>query len=280
VKTSDLAFPFSDDVGGTIRGYRIFTAARTVNGKVFRQEDHLSRLYKFAESIHMKPPMQREGLRDILRELLDKNQAEAPGCDFRIEVIFSGGLLDDTMKQSGKGAYLYVAVQRLVQPSREMYEQGVALATFPHRRMWAEVKWLNYVAAILAHQTVVPQRNAYEVLYVDPEDGRTLLEGSTFTVFFVDSTGAILTPPLDGRILDSITRRVIFELLEPRTDLTIRESAAYLDELSAYPEAFLASTTRGILPVVRIDGTTVGSGIPGPVTRGAMAVFQAYLESY
>ena len=83
----------------------------------------------------------------------------------------------------------------------------MALATFPHQRMLPDVKLLNYVGAVVAFQTVVPEHDAYDVLFVDPHDRRTILEGSTFTIYFVTSDGTIITPPLDGRILDSITRR-------------------------------------------------------------------------
>lgn len=269
-----------DDIGGTIRGYRVFTACRTVNGKIFRLEDHVERLYGSAAGIHMQPPMPPERLRALAEEIVQKNLETAPDRDLQIDVIFSGGLHRETMNQSGKGAHLYLAVMPLAQPSPEMYESGVALATFPHQRMWPEVKLLNYVAAIVACQTVVPQYHAYDVLYVDPIDRRRVLEGSTFTVFFVDSGGNILTPPLDGHILESVTRRVLLQIMNSRADMRFRESAISLDDIPSFQEAFIASTTRSVLPVVRIDDTVVGSGKPGPVTRAVMATFDEYLRSY
>lgn len=273
-------FPFMDDVSGTIRGYRVFTACRTINGKIFRLEDHLARLYRSAEAIYMQPPLPREELRDLLNGLVRKNLNEATSEELHIEVIFSGGLLNNTMIQSNRGAHLYVAVQPLVVPPRHMYEKGVALATFPHQRMLPDVKLLNYVGAVLAFQTVVPKLHAYDVLFVDPGDRRTVLEGSTFTVFFVDGGGRILTPPLDGRILDSITRRALFDVLEPSDTFRIEETPISLDRIAEFSEAFMASTTRNVLPVTRIDHTVLGSGKPGPVTRGVMKLFQEYFESF
>ena len=120
VRTSDLVFPFQDDVSGTIRGYRVFTACRTINGKIFRLEDHLQRLYRSAEAIYMQPPMPRDDLRRTLNQIVRKNLEEAPGEQLHIEVIFSGGLLDNTMRQSNKGAHLYVSVQALVTPARKL----------------------------------------------------------------------------------------------------------------------------------------------------------------
>jgi branched-subunit amino acid aminotransferase/4-amino-4-deoxychorismate lyase len=224
--------------------------------------------------------MPREDLRALLDEIVDRNVKAAPGADFLIDVIFSGGLFGETMTQSGKGAHLYIAVQRMVPPEAELYEKGVALATYQHQRMWPDVKLLNYVAAVIAHQTVVPGRDAWDVLYVSPSDGRTLLEGSTFSIFFVDSAGLILTPRLDSLILDSVTRRAIFEIVGARKDLEIREATLYQDDIPSLREAFVASTARNVLPVTRIDHWVIGDGTPGPVTRVVATIFKEYLESY
>jgi len=280
VATTDLVLPFIDDISGTIRGYRIFTACRTVRGKIFRLEDHLDRLYYSASAIHMLPPMDRDRLRDLLAEVVQKNREGGFSDDLLIDVIFSGGLAGSTMMQSGQGAHLYVAVQELAPPPPEAYEQGVALATFVHQRLCPDVKLLSYIGAILAHQTVVTGHDAYDAVFVCPPDGKIILEGSTFTVFFVNREGEILTPPLDGRILDSITRRVVLEVVSGNGSLTIREAPVHLNELPRFSEAFLASTTRNVVPVIRIDGEVVGSGVPGPVTRRVMKLVDDYIRGY
>jgi branched-subunit amino acid aminotransferase/4-amino-4-deoxychorismate lyase len=258
----------------------VFTACRTVNGRVFRLEDHLERLFDSAAGIHMKPPLPVERLRELVQEIVEKNMRISQGGDLLLEIVFSGGLIGDTMKQSGKGAHLYVAVQPLVVPPAELYETGVVLATFPHQRMWAQVKLLNYVGAIIGHQTVVPEHDAYEVLFVDPSDSQTILEGSTFTIFFVDSKDVVVTPPLDGRILDSVTRRVVLEILAAGSPAPVVEEPVRMDQLSELRESFIVSTTRSVLPVRAIDDTKIGDGRPGPVTHSIMQAFSDYMENY
>jgi branched-chain amino acid aminotransferase len=280
VDTADLSLPFIDDISGTIRGYRIFTACRTVKGKIFRLEDHLDRLYYSASAIHMIPPLKREQLRELLHQLVEKNREAGFQVDLVIDVVFSGGLAGTTMVQSGDGAHLYIAVQELAPPTPEAYEKGVALATFAHQRLCADVKLLNYIGAILAHQTVVPAQNAFDVLFTCPQDGKTILEGSTFSVFFVNGHGDIRTPPLDGRILGSVTRRVLFDIATDSKEFTLREEQVSLDELSLFHEAFLTSTTRNVVPIVRIDSEMVGAGVPGPVTRKVMGLVERYVNSY
>jgi branched-subunit amino acid aminotransferase/4-amino-4-deoxychorismate lyase len=250
-----------------------------VKKKIFRLEDHLDRLYYSASSLQMVPPLQRDRLRNLLNEIVKKNLEINDTDDLVIDVIFSGGLSGNTMKQSGKGAHLYVAVQEMERPPSESYEKGVSLATYVHQRMCPDVKLMNYVGAVLAHQTVIPMYEAYEVLFVCPSDHRTVLEGSTFTIFFVNSNGKVLTPPLDGKILDSVTRRAILEILRLSKQFKIFEAPITLDMIPSCPEAFLASTTRNVLPVTRIDDKTIGDGMPGPVTKAIMKIFEDYLNS-
>ncbi len=251
-----------------------------MNARIFRLTDHLNRLYDSADRIFMKPPMPREELAQLLDEIVRKNLAASQGKDLLVEIIFSGGLAGVTMKHSGRGAHLYVAVQALITPDADLYRNGVRLASFPHQRMCPDIKLLNYVGAIIANQTTVPQYNAYDVVFLDPVDGKTILEGSTFSVFFVDSHGEVVTPPLDGRILDSVTRRVTLETLEAAGTIKVQEAEVTMDDLSEMSESFMASTTRSILPVSAINDISIGSGSPGPTTAEIMEVFQAYLQSY
>ncbi len=228
----------------------------------------------------MLPPMGKDGLRDILMRIVQINMEKKTDADFLLNVIFSGGLQGCTMKQAAGGAHLYIATQPLIIPDPECYENGVTLATFAYQRMYPAVKLLNYVGAIIAHQMIVPQYNAYDVIFVCPDDGETILEGSTFTVFFVDSENTILTPPLDGRILDSITRRVVIEILSDKPQFRIRETPVRLKEVTSFREAFLASTTRNVLSVTRLNDQVIGDGSPGPVTRAVHDVFEEYMNSY
>ena len=280
VPTEELSLPYWDDVSGTLRGYRVFTACRTIRGSIFRLDDHVERLYDSATGIHMVPSVSRDELQRILMETVRRNREADQSVELLLNVIFSGGLEGCTMKQSGKGAHLYVAAQELVAPPASCYEKGVTLATFCYQRMLPSVKLLNYVGAIIGNQTVVPAYDAFDVVFVCPEDGKTILEGSTFTVFFVDSVGDIVTPPLDGRILDSITRRVVIEVLKPHKEFRLRERPVRVDELPTFREAFLASTTRNVLAITRLNDTMIGDGAPGPITEAVSTIFEEYLKTY
>ena len=228
----------------------------------------------------MKPPLDGNALRELLVEVVGRNRRMGIKDDLLIDVIFSGGLVGNKMLQSDEGAYLYVAVQKMEPPPAEFYEKGICLATFPHLRICPDVKLLHYVGAILAHQTVVPTYGAQDVLFLHPHDQQTILEGSTFTIFFVNSDREILTPPLDGSILDSITRRVLLELLGTSDTFKVHERPVLLTQIQSFAESFIASTTRNVVPVTRINNAIIGNGRPGVVTQSVMNTLQSYIASY
>jgi branched-chain amino acid aminotransferase len=130
------------------------------------------------------------------------------------------------------------------------------------------VKSLSYAANMQATRIAVG-RGADEALLVRP-DG-SVLEAPTSAVFWVSERGALRTPSLEAGILVSITRAQIVR------ELDVEEGQFGVDDVLGAREAFLASTTREVQPVARIDDHDLES--PGERTREAQAAFEAVLES-
>jgi len=97
-------------------------------------------------------------------------------------------------------------------------------------------------------------------------------EGSGENVFVVRN-GEIYTPPLSASILPGITREFLFEVGAERA-IPVREAVLRDEDLFAADEAFLTSTTRELVPIVRVDDRPIGAGTPGPVTRALLAAFR------
>ncbi len=91
------------------------------------------------------------------------------------------------------------------------------------------------------------------------------MEGALSNVMAVQD-GVILTAPEGSRILSGVTRTVALELAK-KDNLVVEERFVPLDVLYRADEVFLTGTTLEVLGVVRIDGKTIGSGQPGPITR-------------
>ncbi|MFN3230965.1 MAG: D-amino-acid transaminase [Alphaproteobacteria bacterium] len=154
---------------------------------------------------------------------------------------------------------------------------GVAIATVPDER-WArpDIKSTSLLANVLAKQAA-RDKGAFEAWMVD-DDG-FITEGSSTTAWIVTDGETLVTRPLSRAILPGITRAVAEELARA-DNLTVEERAFTVEEAKGAKEAFLTSTSGGPVPVVEIDGETVGNGMPGLVTGRLAALYRMHLASY
>jgi branched-chain amino acid aminotransferase len=150
------------------------------------------------------------------------------------------------------------------------FPETISLATIAYAptRLLDGVKSLSYGANMLATR-LAKEAGADEALLTSPH-GR-VLEGPTTSFFYV-LDGELCTPPLSDRILDSISRRVLFVVSDARERVTT------LDDLSAVSEAFLASSLREVHPVSSIDGRAIPA-TPGPVSVDAAARVREHIET-
>ena len=87
----------------------------------------------------------------------------------------------------------------------------------------------------------------------------------------------LLTPPLAAGILDGLTREHVISLCL-RAGIPCEETDIRPEELLSADECFLTSTTRELVPIVLIDGRSIGSGKPGPLTKRLLALFRAAVK--
>src|SRR5205085_3066922 len=143
----------------------------------------------------------------------------------------------------------------------------VATITYAPTRVLDGLKTLSYAANMLAGR-LAREQGYDEALLVTPH-GR-VLEGPTWSFFWVRD-GALLTPPIEDRILASITRARIIEIARAR------EEPCTLEDLGAAEEAFMASSVREILPIASVDDLALPAA-PGPVTLRAREALAQRIE--
>jgi branched-chain amino acid aminotransferase len=144
----------------------------------------------------------------------------------------------------------------------------VGTVTYAPNRVLDGLKTLSYAGNMLAGR-LAREQGFDEALLVTPH-GR-VLEGPTWSFFWV--TGErVLTPPLEDRILDSITRRYVIEECEAD------EAICTLDDVRGADEAFIASTLREVQPIEVVDAIELPSA-PGPVTEDARARLARRIEA-
>ncbi len=227
--------PVTDE--GLLRGDGVFEVVRLYDGRPFGLEAHLERMARSAASIRL--PLDLDALRADAAEIL--GAVEPADGALRLLVTRGGRRIG------------------LVEPLKALPETiSLATITYSPSRILDGVKSLSYAANMLASR-LAKEAGADEALLVSPH-GRVLEAPTTSFVYVLD--GALHTPPLSDRILDSITRRALFAVTG------VQERVTTLDDLAAVEEAFLASSLREVHPVHAIDGTPI-EGTPGPVTLAA-----------
>jgi branched-chain amino acid aminotransferase len=237
--------PVTDE--GLLRGDGVFEVVRLYEGRPYGLEEHLERMARSASTLRL--PFDIDSVRDDAEKLLEHSEP-ADGA-LRLLVTRGGrriGIVED----------LHVMPETV----------ALATVTYTPTRVLDGVKSLSYAANMLATR-IARERGADEALLVTPH-GR-VLEGPTTSFFYV-LDGALYTPPLEDRILDSITRRALFAVTEAAERITT------LDDLRTISEAFLASSAREVQPVHAIDGVSVPAA-PGPVSSAAARAVAGYIEA-
>jgi len=243
-----------------LRGYAIFDYFRSYNGKLFRINDYLNRFENSSKKMHLKIPVNRKALVKVIEKLLEKNKAY--GKDIGIRLLLTGGYSPDGYAIS-KPNFFILPEALPVYPSRH-FTKGISLNLFEHPRELPLVKTTNYLtAANLAK--LRKKLKVQDTLY--HHRGRIL--ECTRNNFFLFHGDTLVTA--EKNVLLGISRKVNLEIAEKIFKIELRE--VLLEELDTCTEAFISGSTRGVCPVVMIDGKVIGNGLVGENTKVLMKKF-------
>jgi D-alanine transaminase len=170
-----------------------------------------------------------------------------------------------------------VCLARNVSPSRSetAAAKGIAVKTMPDIR-WGrrDIKTVMLLPSALAKEAARGE-GAKEAWFVDA--GGYVTEGASSNAWIVDKQGRLVTRQADQDILRGVTRTTLIDLLK-REKIELIERAFTVEEAKAAREAFITSATNIVMPVVRIDGQTVGNGEPGLLTLRLRSEFHSAAE--
>src|SRR5215213_10397203 len=241
---AETRIPVTDE--GLLRGDGGFEVARLYGGRPFAMEDHYARLQRTCNGLRLEFDL------TALRAEVDALLEETGPVE---------GLLRIVLTRGGRRLAMIEPLPPRLSVARVM------TVTYAPNRVLDGLKTLSYAANMLAGR-LAKEQGYDEALFVTPH-GR-VLEGPTWSFFWV-SDGKLLTPPLEDRILASITRdRLIVET-------GAVEAVCTVDDLRGAEEAFIASSVREVMPIAAIDDIELPAA-PGPVTQEAHARFQARVE--
>jgi D-alanine transaminase len=162
---------------------------------------------------------------------------------------------------------LYVEAKPFSPPLPER-ENGVAAILTPDER-WGrcDLKTIGLLPNVLARQQA-GEEGAYEAIFC--RDG-FLQEGTHSSILFVRD-GTLIAPPLTNCILPGITRGVVFDLARAESIQTETRPCPET-ELFDFQEVLMVGTASEIVPITSVNGTRIGRGTVGPVTRKLQAAF-------
>ena len=277
VRESEVLIPFRDQ--GFLRGDAVFDMTRSFNGRAFRVEEHVTRLYCSLKYLDIDPGLSPAEITSISEEVLARNRhLLGPGEDYWLAQRISRGVgrvPGDNWNHYGPN----VIVECVPLPLRERakhFRDGMDVVTPSLRRtppdaLSPRAKMHQYLNLVLADREVKAQNpDAWAVLL---DVNGNLAEGQGSNIFLVRD-GA-LTTPRERYVLPGISRQATIDLAR---QLLIPFDEKDLDLYDAYTadECFLTSTSLCICGVRSLNGRTFGAGrVPGPVTE---RLIDAYTE--
>ena len=256
---------------GLLYGDGIFEGIRFYNGRVFRLEEHLERLWDSARSICLEIPMSINEMTEALLETIRQNELR----DGYIRLLVTRGIGNLGLNPAHcKQPSVIIIASTIVLYSQEIYQKGLTVVTCATRRtspgaLNPAVKSLNYLNNVMA-RIEANLAGADEALMLN--DAGHVAECTADNIFVV-KRGQIFTPPIAAGALRGITRLVVFELAA-ELGIKITEADITRHDVFIADECFLTGTAAEIIPVIKADGRLIGNGKPGPISARMIARFR------
>jgi branched-subunit amino acid aminotransferase/4-amino-4-deoxychorismate lyase len=246
------------DDEGLLRGRAAFETLKVYGGRPFRLEAHLDRLNASAASIGL-PAVERRRLQVLVGLVLPK----AASGDASLRLVWTAG----PARGAPSALALLSDIPDWIEPARERGASAVSLLGVRASAPWLlpGVKSTSY-AVNMAAEAEARRRGVDEALFVD--GGGIVLEGTVTNVWWrVGDT--LFTPALDLGILAGVTRATLMELA-PECGFSVEEGAYPLARLLESEEVFTSSSVREVMPLVEVDGTTLGRGPAADALQAAL----------
>ncbi len=257
---------------GLLYGDGVFEGIRAYNGIVFRLQEHIERLYEGLKITRIDVPYSKEDMTNSVVETLRRNNY----TDAYIRLVVTRGRGNLGLDPRSCPRPSVIIMTEPVGPAhgKEAREKGVTAIFSGYRRDMVdgtthELKSLNYIQSVLAKFQAV-DAGADEVMMLDHRGMVSEFHGSNM---FMTKKGVIHTPTSAAGILHGVTRSRVIKLAE-ELGYEVRERDITPYELLTSDEVFLTGTMAEIVPVVKVNGISIGDGKPGPVTKEIIRGFQ------
>ena len=258
VSVFDRGFLFADG---------IYEVSAVLDGRLIDNDAHLARLERSVGEIALTLPEALERIVEIQRELIARNSVK-DGLVY-LQVTRGASMPRDFVFPKDVKPTLVMFTSRKDIVNSPLAKTGIAVKTVPDIR-WArrDIKSVGLLAQVLAKQAAA-EAGCQEAWMI--EEGE-VTEGGSSSAFILTQDDVLVTRKNSSAILPGCTRKAVVKLAEER-QLRLEERAFSIDEALAAKEAFVTSASLFVQAVVKIDGRTVASGKPGPMTERLREIY-------
>jgi D-alanine transaminase len=263
VHIEDRGFQFADGV------YEVWSV---FDGRLADFDGHMTRLQRSLGELRIRMPMSPQALTIVLKETIRRNRVD-DGIVY-LQITRGTARRDHPFPSPDTPPSVIVTSRRVDQAKAEATaKKGVAVVTRPDLR-WGrcDIKTVGLLPNVLAKQAA-RELGAYECWLVD-ELG-LVTEGTSTNAWIIDADGVLRTRDTQANILRGCTRSTLMQIIREE-GIPFEERAFTVEEAKAAKEAFFTAAGAFVLPAISIDGTKIGTGKPGSVTR---RLREAYLDA-
>jgi branched-chain amino acid aminotransferase len=268
---------------GFLFGEGVYEVCRTYHGEPFLFDRHMRRLRASAAMIALDVPWPDDEFLRLARETMGAaGLGPQPGGSARdayVRILLTRGIGELTYDPAATPTPSVVVIAKPhAAPPPEQYTRGVTVAMVDVVRNHPQsvsplIKSNNLLNNALGMQQAL-RRGGVEGVF---RNYRGELSECAQSNLFVVTNGVVRTPGLDAGLLAGITRAYVLEIAA-ELGYPAEEVVLHDEDLFGADEAFLTSTTREIVPIVRVDDRTIGAGAPGPITQALLAEYRRRAE--
>lgn len=261
---------------GLLYGDGVFEGIRVYSKRVFLLAEHVQRLYDSANAIRLTIPMTPTEMTKAVEQTVAANGLTDGYV--RLVVTRGAGTLGLDPRKTANPQVIIIADTITLYPEK-LYEEGLEIITAATIRnhsaaLSPRIKSLNYLNNILA-KIEGTDAGCQEALMLNAQGNVAECTGDNV---FIVSRGVLKTPPCDAGILEGITRNCVMNLAR-EAGIPVAEPQLTRYDIFAADECFLTGTAAEVIPVVKLDGRSIGDGQPGPITRKLRTAFQQFARS-
>lgn len=260
------------------RGYQlsdgVYEVIAVADGRLVDCDAHMDRLARSLAGLRITYPCSPATIVLIMERIIRRNSVR----NGQVYLQISRGVAPRNHSFPAKDvkSSLVLTANHRKPPSEEVVARGAKVITVPDTR-WArpDLKTVSLLPNVLAKQQAV-EEGALEAWFTD-NDG-LVTEGSSTNAWIVTDGQEIVTRPLDHDILAGITRQTVIAVARAN-NMRVTERAFSVREAKTSEEAFYTSTTSFVMPVIAIDGASVGTGEPGRVTLQLLDAYRRHIAA-